>query len=277
MASTHFNAKVQTISLDNALELDLSKEAIEYLMTKGILHQTSWVGTPQQNVVVERKHKHLLETSRALLFHSNLPIKYWGECVLTATYLINTATYLINRFPSKVLKGLSPFHLLFGKKPTYDHLKVFGSLCYTLTLKSGRDKFQARPVPYVFLGYPFGKKAYKVLNLETHQVFTSRDVVFHEKTLPYKSIIGADNSTIFPNFSFHEYHEHEPCSNTTREQLQDVSTNSPLASHLSPPINRNSQHTSNFQSVRRSRRPHKTPTYLSDYVCSNVLTNNHTF
>ena len=158
MASTHFNAKVQTISLDNALELDLSKEAIEYLMTKGILHQTSWVGTPQQNVVVERKHKHLLETSRALLFHSNLPIKYWGECVLTATYLIN-------RFPSKVLKGLSPFQLLFSKKPTYDHLKVFGSLCYASTQKFGRDKFQARVVPCVFLGYPFGQKAYKVLNL----------------------------------------------------------------------------------------------------------------
>ena len=107
MASTQFNTKVQTIRSDNALELGLAKETTEYFMDKGILHQTSCEGIPQQNGVVERKHKHLLETSRALLFHSGLPIKYWGECVLTATYLIN-------RFPSKVLKGLSPFHLLFG-------------------------------------------------------------------------------------------------------------------------------------------------------------------
>jgi len=108
MASTQFNRKVQTIRSDNALELGLNKEASAYFMTKGIIHQTSCVATPQQNGVVERKHKHLLETSRALLFHSSLPIKYWGECVLTATHLIN-------RFPSKSLKGLSPFHVFLGK------------------------------------------------------------------------------------------------------------------------------------------------------------------
>jgi len=107
MANTQFNTKVQTIRSDNVLELGLAKETTKYFMAKGILHQTSCVETPQQNGVVERKYNHLLETSRALLFHSGLPVKYWGECVLTATYLIN-------RFPSKVLKGLSPFHLLFG-------------------------------------------------------------------------------------------------------------------------------------------------------------------
>ena len=143
MAYTQFNAKVKTIRSDNALELGLNKEATTFFMAKGIIHQTSCVATPQQNGVVERKHKHLLETSRALLFHSGLPLKFWGDCVLTATYLIN-------RFPSKVLQGTSPFQILFGQKPQFDHLKVFGSLCYASTLKAGRDKFQPRAVPCVF-------------------------------------------------------------------------------------------------------------------------------
>lgn len=125
-------------------------------MTFSITHQTSCAYSPQQNGVVERKHKHLHETSSALLFQSNLPIKYWGECVLTSTYLIN-------KFPSKVLAGSSPYELLFSKSPSYDNLKPFGCLTYICTTKPYRDKFSARAVPSVFLGYPFGKKVINFL------------------------------------------------------------------------------------------------------------------
>ena len=160
MTYTQFHATTKTIMSYNSLELDLNKDTIAYFFSKGILHQTSCVGTPQQNDIAERKHKHLLKTSRALLFRSSLPMKYWGECVLTTTHLIN-------KFPSKVLKGLSPYHLPFGQAPSYAHLRVFGSLCYASTLKTGRYRFHARVVPCIFLGYPFNQKAYKLRNLET--------------------------------------------------------------------------------------------------------------
>jgi len=146
MAQTQFSATVKILRSDNALEFSPSHTALEFFAANGILHQTSCVQTPQQNGVVERKHKHLLEVSRALLFQSHLPLTFWGECVLTATYLIN-------RLPLIILNNKSPFELLHHQKPSYDHLWVFGCLCYMSTLKQGRDKFQDRAVPCVFLGY----------------------------------------------------------------------------------------------------------------------------
>ncbi|CAA0842865.1 Uncharacterized mitochondrial protein AtMg00710, partial [Striga hermonthica] len=82
----------------------------------GILHQTSCVETPQQNAKVERKHQHLLQVARAILFHAHLPLTFWIDCVLAGAHIIN-------RIPTPVLNQKSPFEMLFQKPTTYDHLK----------------------------------------------------------------------------------------------------------------------------------------------------------
>ena len=35
--------------------------------------------TPQQNGVVEHKHRHLVETGLALLNHAQIPLQYWED------------------------------------------------------------------------------------------------------------------------------------------------------------------------------------------------------
>jgi len=180
-----------------------------------------------------------------------------------------TATYLINRFPSKVLKGASLFQILFGQKPHYEHLRVFGSLFYASTFEAGRDKFQARAVPCVFLGYPFGYKAYKLLSLETYHIFTSRKVVFHEKVLPYHTSPSTHSSNIFPHPKSSEIHIWEdhsviPSTSSYQDQSYNLQSTSVIAGEQAS----SSEHT---MPSRRSTRQHKTPSYLSEYVCNNAL------
>lgn len=55
-----------------------------YFLGNRIFHETTTVHTLQQNDCIERKHHHILNVVRALLFQANLPIRFWGECVLTA-------------------------------------------------------------------------------------------------------------------------------------------------------------------------------------------------
>ncbi|RVW93300.1 Retrovirus-related Pol polyprotein from transposon RE1 [Vitis vinifera] len=73
-----------------------------YMSHNGILHQTSCVDTPSQNRVAERKNRHLLETTRALMFQMKVPKQFWADAV-------STACFLINRMPTVVLKGDIPY------------------------------------------------------------------------------------------------------------------------------------------------------------------------
>lgn len=167
---------------DNTFELEKGTQESAFLHSQGILHQTSCVATPQQNGIVERKYRHLLKISRALLFQSKVTICFIGEniCLLTTTHLIN-------RLPSKVLKRRTPYSILFNQPPDYANPKTFGCLCYASTLSNGRGKFDPRATTCVFLGYPLGQKGYKLLEFHSKRIIVSRDVHFCEDTYPFAS------------------------------------------------------------------------------------------
>jgi len=85
MIENQFEKKVKSIRSGNGPEFLLQKFYVE----RGILHQRSCVYTPQQNGRVERRHQHILNMSRALMFRSKLPKKFWSYVVLHVVYLLN--------------------------------------------------------------------------------------------------------------------------------------------------------------------------------------------
>ncbi|XP_073136981.1 uncharacterized protein [Henckelia pumila] len=88
----------------------------QLLASDGTIHQTSCTDTPQQNGVVERKHRHLVEIARSFMLSAEVPSVYWGEAVLTASHVIN-------RIPISHNSGLSPFEKLYGHSPDYSSLR----------------------------------------------------------------------------------------------------------------------------------------------------------
>lgn len=88
MIECQIETSVKIVRNDNGTEF---RCMLDYFDNSGILLQTLFVGTPQQNGTIECKHQHILNVARALMFHANLPISFWGECVLTAVYLINNS------------------------------------------------------------------------------------------------------------------------------------------------------------------------------------------
>ncbi|KAM0044971.1 putative RNA-directed DNA polymerase [Helianthus debilis subsp. tardiflorus] len=180
LVERQFEKKIKRIRCDNGGEFT-SNQMKEFYGEQGIILETTCPHTPQQNGVVERKHRHLLEMARALRFEAKLPIKFWGECILTATYIIN-------RIPSKVLKEKTPYEILLGKTPSYDHMRVFGCLAYYWNSNTKGDKFEPRGRRGVFLGYPYGTKGYRVYDLESNKIVVSRHVKFIENVFPYSEV-----------------------------------------------------------------------------------------
>ncbi|KAA0048527.1 transportin-3 isoform X1 [Cucumis melo var. makuwa] len=107
---TQFHTKIAILRSDNGREFQ-NHNLSKFLASKGIVHQTSCAYTPQQNGVVERKNRHLVEVARSLMLSTSLPSYLWGDAILTAAHLIN-------RMPSRILHLQTPLDCLKESCPS---------------------------------------------------------------------------------------------------------------------------------------------------------------
>ena len=174
----------------------MSTEFQAFLASKGIIHQRSCPFTPQQNGVAERKNRHLLDVVRTLLLESSVPSMFWVEA-------LKTATHLINRLPSQVLHMESPYFRLFAKQPSYDHLRIFGCVCFVHLPPHERHKLSAQSVRCAFLGYNMCQKGFVCYDPTLHRTRISRNVIFFENQHFFpvsSSTVSSSSTVVLPSF-----------------------------------------------------------------------------
>lgn len=121
-----------------------------------------------------------------------MPNTYWVEALMMATHIFNI-------LPSSSINNHIPFTTLFQKPATYDHLRVFGCLCYPNLLPVTSHKLAARSTACVFLGYPSNHKGYRCLDLTSRKVIISRHVIFDESNFPFSTNIQESPSVTLEN------------------------------------------------------------------------------
>ena len=78
MVQTQYSVQVKAFRSDNGGEF-FNAQVSELFHFKGTIHRSSCPHAPQQNGVVERKHRHIMETTRAIRFQGHIPIMFWGS------------------------------------------------------------------------------------------------------------------------------------------------------------------------------------------------------
>lgn len=137
MIQTQFNKPIHVIRSDNGSEF-INHNVESLFQEFGIIHHRSCAYSPQQNGIVERKHRHLLQVARALMF--------------------------------QILGWKSPFELLFGRLFDLTVVRPLGCLVYKANILPTKSKFTTRSLQCVFLGFAPNQKGFVLFDLVNQKV-----------------------------------------------------------------------------------------------------------
>nr|GFC15818.1 retrovirus-related Pol polyprotein from transposon TNT 1-94 [Tanacetum cinerariifolium] len=118
----------------------------DYYEEVGISRETFVSRSPQQNGVIERRNRTLIEAARTMLIYAQAPLFLWAEAVATACFTQNRSIIRLRH-------GKTPYELMHGKQPDLSFFYVFGALCYLTNDSENIGKLQPKADIRIFIGY----------------------------------------------------------------------------------------------------------------------------
>ncbi|GJW43216.1 retrovirus-related pol polyprotein from transposon TNT 1-94 [Tanacetum coccineum] len=136
MIQVRLKVPVRRIRTDNGNEF-VNQTFREYYEKIGISHETSVARSPQQNGVIERRNRTLIEAAHTMLIYVKAPLFLWAEPVVTACYTQNCSIIRLRH-------GKTPYSLLHDKLPDLSFFHVFSALCYPTNDSENLGKLQPK-------------------------------------------------------------------------------------------------------------------------------------
>lgn len=178
--------KLLRLVSDNGTEF-VNNELSSFLKQRGVNHVLSAPYTPQQNGLIERDIRTVVESARTMLNKANLPRKLWAESV-------STAIYILNRVPTTKNPFITPYELWFNRRPNLKNLRIFGQNAIVNTPIQFRDgKWDFTGNCYKLVGYTQLYNTYKFYCPEKDRIFISCNAIFMDNYLQ-PEIDGFNNS-----------------------------------------------------------------------------------
>nr|GEX41780.1 retrovirus-related Pol polyprotein from transposon TNT 1-94 [Tanacetum cinerariifolium] len=144
-----------------------------YFSAKGIDHQTSVARTPEQNDVVKRQKRTLVEAAQTMLIATKVSLFFWAKAIVTVCFTQNRSL-VIPRHEK------TPYHIINNRKPSVKFFHIFGYLCYIIRDGENLDKIKEKGDACIFVGYSTQSRAYRVFNKRTRVIVESIHVNFDE-------------------------------------------------------------------------------------------------
>nr|GEV33871.1 retrovirus-related Pol polyprotein from transposon TNT 1-94 [Tanacetum cinerariifolium] len=160
------SSNLHTIALN-----EVASNSLTFLLEKASSSQ-SWL-TPQQNGVVERRNRTLVEATRTMLTFANLPLFLWAESIATTCFTQNHSI-IHKRFDK------TPYELRNKRKPNIKFFRMFECRCYLLNDYEDVGKLKAKGDIGVFIGYSKESGAFRIYNKRTRKIHERMNVNFDE-------------------------------------------------------------------------------------------------
>nr|GFA31101.1 hypothetical protein [Tanacetum cinerariifolium] len=159
-------AQVRVVRTDKGTEF-LNQTLHAYFAAEGIHHQTSVARTPEQNGVVKRRNRTLVDAARTMLSAAKVSS-------------IATACFTQNRSLVIPRHEKTPYHIINDRKPSVKFFHIFCSICYIVRDGENLDKMKEKGDECIFVGYYTQSRAYRVFNKKTRVIMESIHVNFDE-------------------------------------------------------------------------------------------------